>query len=145
MTDLVVEMEKTISAPMDAVFDAWLDPKQLARFILPAPDMRSPEVTNDPVQGGAFEIIMHVGDKDIPHHGTYLEISRPQKLVFSWNSPFSVEGSTVTLELSDAGSGQTKITLRHVKFPSEESRDSHNGGWTRILEHLSSEMSKRAA
>ena len=62
MTDLTVKLKKTIHAPPDKVFDAWLDPAMLTRFILPMIDMPPPEVTNDPREGGRFEIIMHVGD-----------------------------------------------------------------------------------
>ena len=35
MTELSVNIEQTIHAPIDRVFDAWLDPAMLARFILP--------------------------------------------------------------------------------------------------------------
>ena len=62
-------------------------------------------------------------------------IDRPNRLVFTWESPFSVDGSTVTLEFTPAGDG-TLVRLTHVKFPSEESRDNHQRGWGHILQTL---------
>ena len=44
MTDLTVTLNKTIHASIGKVFDAWLDPDMLSRFILPAPGMPNPEV-----------------------------------------------------------------------------------------------------
>jgi uncharacterized protein YndB with AHSA1/START domain len=58
MTELTVNIEKTIHAPIAKVFDAWLDPAMLTRFILPDPAMPQPEVENDPREGGRFTIVM---------------------------------------------------------------------------------------
>ena len=54
MTDLNVSITKNISAPIEKVFDAWLDPTILTQFILPAPGMPQPEVENDAREGGRF-------------------------------------------------------------------------------------------
>ena len=136
MSDLTLSISKTIHAPIEKVFDAWLDPKMLSKFILPMPDMPQPEVDNEPQQGGSFTIIMQVGEDKIPHTGRYLEISRPDKLVFSWLSPFSTDGSTVTIDFSEMPDGRTNVQLKHIKFIDEEARSDHEGGWTNILQVL---------
>jgi uncharacterized protein YndB with AHSA1/START domain len=136
MNDLTLSVKKTINASTEDVFDAWLDPGLLAQFILPMPGMPQPQVENDPVQGGNFTIIMQVGDNKIPHTGQYLEIDRPHKLVFSWESPFSLEASTVTINFSATDNGATVVELIHVRFIDEEARSNHEGGWVNILEML---------
>ena len=136
MSDLTLSVSKTINAPIEKVFDAWLDPEMLSKFILPMPGMPQPEVENEPQQGGSFTIIMQVGEDKIPHTGQYLEISRPDKLVFSWLSPFSTDGSTVTIDFSEMPDGRTNVQLRHIKFIDEEARSDHEGGWTNILQVL---------
>ena len=136
MNDLTLCVKKTVSAPIENVFDAWLDPEILAQFILPMPGMPQPDVENEPLQGGSFTIVMHVGDNKIPHTGEYLEISRPNRLVFSWVSPFSTDGSTVTINFSESGNGKTDVELSHVRFIDEEARSDHEGGWTNILAKL---------
>jgi uncharacterized protein YndB with AHSA1/START domain len=78
---------------------------------------------------------MLAGDKEIPHSGEYRIIERYSLIVFTWEPPFSVDGSTVTLNLNEVG-GVTKVELDHVRFPDEESRSNHQGGWTAILNCL---------
>ncbi len=136
MTDLTVNVTRKINAPIEKVFDAWLDPKLLSQFILPMSGMPQPETKVDAKEGGEFSIIMQVGDEKIPHTGTYLDISRPNKLSFTWESPFSVDGSTVTLKFTEMDDDQTQVELSHVKFVDEEARGNHEGGWMNILQLL---------
>ncbi len=135
MTELSLTTSRTINAPAERVFNAWLDPAMLARFMTPGPGMTVPKAEADPTEGGRFAIVMKAGDDEIPHAGTYLKINPHSQLVFTWESPFSVDGSTVTLDLSEVDGG-TEVTLTHVKFASEETRDNHLGGWGAILEAL---------
>lgn len=104
--------------------------------------MRESDVETDAREGGNFTIIMHVGDEDIPHTGKYLEISRPDKLVFTWASRYSVvENSTVTLNFTKLDDNKTNISLSHVRFIDEEARSAHEGGWRDILDKLNEVMS----
>jgi len=136
MSDLTVHVSKTIHAPIETVFDAWLDPETLSQFVLPMPGMPKPETETDAREGGRFTIIMQVGDDKIPHTGQYLEISRPHKLVFTWESPGSADASTVTLEFTDTGENNTNVELTHIRFIDEETRTNHEGGWGNILVSL---------
>ncbi len=136
MTDLTVTVCKIINAPIERVFHAWLDTETLSQFMLPMPGMPNPRTECDPVVGGRFTIYMQVGDEVIPHSGQYLEIESPNKLVFTWISPFSAEGSTVSIHFKSVDNKTTEIELVHVKFVDEESRSNHQGGWNNILEAL---------
>ncbi|MFT5221435.1 MAG: hypothetical protein ACI9LO_001990 [Planctomycetota bacterium] len=98
--------------------------------------MDQSEVDNNPVEGGRFTIVMKVGDNSIPHSGSYHCIDRPNKLGFSWESPFSTEGSEVRLLFVARDSDTTEVELTHVKFADEESRANHEGGWGNILDKL---------
>ena len=145
MKDLTLNVSKTIHAPIEKVFDAWLNPELLAQFILPMPGMPQPKVENEAQQGGSFTIVMQVGDDKIPHTGEYLEINRPDKLVFSWLSPFSTDGSQVTIDFKSVDSGTTDVELTHIRFIDEEARANHEGGWTNILEMLDEVLSLSVA
>jgi len=136
MTDLTVNISKTINAPIEKVFDAWLDPAMLRQFILPAPGMPQPDVENDAREGGHFTIVMYVGDDKIPHSGSYLTVDRPKRLVFSWESPYSTDDSRVTLDFTVVDEATTHVELNHVKFLHEEARSDHEGGWGNILDKL---------
>lgn len=139
--ELKLEVSRTLPFPVERVFDAWLDPKMLAKFMIPGPGMTVPEATADAKVGGRFRIVMHGEEMgDLPHEGTYKAIDRPNRIVFTWESPFStIEDSTVTLDFTPEGDG-TKLTLTHVRFESEESRANHEGGWTRIVETLAATL-----
>jgi len=138
MTDLTMTTTRTLPAPPRAVFDAWLDPAMLARFMkVPTGEgTKEARVTNDPVEGGGFEIVMFDSEgAEIPHRGTYLEITPHSRLRFTWDSPHSLPESEVTIELAEAEGG-TKLTLTQVKFRSEQARDGHQQGWSAILDRL---------
>lgn len=139
MTDLSLTVDRIIKAPQERVFNAWLDPEMLARFIIPGPGMTVPHAASDAREGGRFEIVMKAGDDEIPHAGEYREIKPHERIVFTWESPFSVDDSTVTLTF-DPVEGGTRVTLTHVRFPDKESRDNHEGGWNAILEALDGVM-----
>lgn len=135
MTELSLTVSRTINAPAEALFNAWLDPEMLARFMLPSENMTVPNAVTNPTEGGRFDIMMMAGDQEIPHHGVYKLIARFSQLIFTWQSPFSVDDSTVTLDFTPVEGG-TEITLHHVKFADEETRDSHQGGWANIIATL---------
>jgi uncharacterized protein YndB with AHSA1/START domain len=42
-----LEVERVIPGSIDKVFDAWLDPDQLKRWMTPGPGMSAPRVTVD--------------------------------------------------------------------------------------------------
>ncbi len=136
-TDLKLEVSRTLPHPIEKVFNAWLDPEMLAKFMTPGPNMTVPEVTNDPVEGGRFKVVMRAPEAgDLPHEGTYKTINRFDQIVFTWESPFSqLEDSTVTLDFKPDGDG-THLTLTHIRFETEESRNNHEGGWTAIMNAL---------
>ncbi|MEM1129940.1 MAG: SRPBCC domain-containing protein [Pseudomonadota bacterium] len=134
MTELSTTVSRFIPAPRDRVFDAWLDPDMLARFMIAGDGMSVPSVSVDPKVGGRFEILMR-GEKDYPHAGTFREIDRPDRLVFTWESEWDAPGSTVTVTFKEADGG-TQVELHQVRFPDEDNRDNHTAGWTCVLETL---------
>lgn len=135
MTDLSLTVSRNIKAPIEAVFNAWLDPEMIAKFMTPGEGMSVINASAEPRTGGRFDLTMVAGENEIPHGGVYQIIDPHSQIVFTWESPFSVDGSKVTLNLSEADGG-TDIELVHVKFADEEARDNHNGGWTMILAAL---------
>ena len=139
MTDLTLTVEKLIPAPAERLYDAWLDPKMLQKFMTSGPGMSVPSAESDPRVGGSNRTVMSDGKTDMPHSGTYPVLNPHSRIVFTWVSPFSVNGSTVTLDLAPEAAG-ARLKLTHVRFASEEARHSHAGGWTAILDKQSKVM-----
>jgi uncharacterized protein YndB with AHSA1/START domain len=130
--DLSLRLTQQVNNSPEKVFDAWLDPKMLAKFMITGPNAGVESVETDARVGGRYDIVMTNEMGSVPHWGEYRAIERPNLLVFTWNSPHASPDSLVTLTFSDADGG-TLITLVHERFPSEGSRDGHARGWSAIL------------
>lgn len=135
MPELALTTSRRINAPASRLFNAWLDPALVARFFMPMPGTTVPSASIDPQPGGRFDITMRDGDRDIPHCGMYKEITPHTRLVFTWESPFSAEGSEVCITFTPDGTA-TLVELTHVKFTTDSSRDGHARGWAAILAKL---------
>jgi uncharacterized protein YndB with AHSA1/START domain len=134
--DLRLTLQRHIKAPVEAVYKAWLDPATLTRFMSNCEGMSLATAETDPRVGGRFLLGMNTGTRVIDHRGTYLELVPHSRIAFTWESEFcTLEGSRVTLDLVPEGEG-TLLTLTHVRFANESSRDGHSGGWTTILDGL---------
>ena len=136
MTQVIVR--RTIEAPAEALFDAWLDADSLATWMRPQGVSHS-EVKVDPNVGGAFEIVMHHHTGPIRHTGSYQVIDRPKRLVFTWISPATQhQESQVTVEFH-AGNGKTEVVITHVQLPNQEAVLPHFEGWGAILDAFAQE------
>jgi uncharacterized protein YndB with AHSA1/START domain len=137
MDELQLTVSRKIAAPREKVFNAWLSPKTLAKFMRTSADgLEAARVETNPVKGGRFSIVMVTPEKEVPHAGSYLEIDPHSRLSFTWESPHSLDDSVVTIDFAALDDGMTEITLKQVKFRSEQSRDGHVKGWTAILDYL---------
>jgi len=141
MSQRELTISRTIPAAAKDIFQAWLDPKALRRFMVPGEGMGCPRAEIDPVVGGSFLIVMTAGDQELEHRGEYKEISEFNRIVFTWISGHTEPDSTVTIELKELGPKETELKLHHSGFPSDESRDNHQGGWTSIVETLAHTVS----
>ena len=125
-------VRRSIAATAEELFDAWLDPASLAVWMRPGPTTNT-TIKLDARVGGAFEIIMHTPGGPVPHTGTYQEISRPRRLVFTWNSPHALNiNSLVTVEFRPSR-GATEIVLTHERLPDAVAVAKHTSGWSDIL------------
>lgn len=134
MTDLSLSISRTISATPKAVYEAWLDPATITRFMAGGADQRVTEARTDPRVGGDFRIVM-TSDKEIVHQGIYRDLVPHSLIRFTWESPYSPADSEVTIRLTPVDGG-TEVSLTQVKFLSEGARDGHKAGWTLIVERL---------
>lgn len=132
-TTLVVRRE--IAAPAEDLFDAWLDPESLAVFMRPG-DIRRTVVKVEPRVGGRFEIEMQGESDTYPHTGSYREIERPRRLVFTWNSRHTQQTDSLVIVEFHATRGGTEIVLTHELLPGEEAVAAHTKGWSAILRLL---------
>jgi uncharacterized protein YndB with AHSA1/START domain len=121
----------------ERVFDAWLDTEIIAQWMF-GPAVRDEEIvrlTTDPRIGSSFSFIVRRKGEEIDHVGTYLEIERPNRLVFTWGIG-EAEASRVTLEIVRCEAG-CDLKLTHELHPDwADYVDRTKAAWERMLEAL---------
>ena len=134
--EFTVTVRREIAAPAETLFDAWLDAESLGTWLRPRV-VSETRAETDPREGGDFRIVMVRDQDDLLHQGTYLEIDRPRRLVFTWSSPATDHrDSVVTVTFEPLASGSTMVEIRQVGLPDEESRAGHTEGWSDALAEL---------
>ena len=133
-----VRLERTYAAPVEAVFDAWTDPEVMRRWWKAHPD---DEVTiaADVRVGGDYRLaIDRPGGEPMAVRGTYREVSRPDRLVYSWawegTGPYANHESEVAVTFAEAEPGRTTVTIEHAGLLDETSRANHARGWNGVLD-----------
>lgn len=124
------------AAPPERVFDAWLDPDGIGRWLFATPAGEMKRVELEARVGGRFVVEEQRGDTLARHLGQYLTIERPRRLVFSFTTDPDEPPSRVTVEITPTDGG-CALTLTHEMDPiwseyTERTRD----GWTQILTGL---------
>ena len=149
---------RVFDAPIERVFEAWTDPRQMARWWGPH-NFSNPVCELDARPGGAWRIVMRGPDgADHPAKGVYREVAQPHRLVWTidhselseqWHDlvnpnrdrskakPAYELISTISFEERD---GQTTLTIR-TQFESPDLRDAFlkigmAEGWSQSLQRL---------
>lgn len=136
-TRAVVLRQFPVSA--ERVFDAWLDPAMLGRWMF-GPGVRDERVVRlqtDARPGGSFSFVVERGGAEFDHVGEYLEIDRPRRLVFTWGMRDQLpETSRVTVEITPTADG-CSLKLVHEMAPGWEAfADKAAASWNKMLAAL---------
>jgi len=138
MSDLVLEtltMARRFEASPERVFDAWTDPKVVARWLFTGPASQAHSAELDVRVGGKWRITDRRDGVDYTALGEYAAVERPRRLVFSFGMPqFSPEFATVTVELAQDGDG-CLMTLIQDRLPADAVKPTEEG-WSLMFDGL---------
>ena len=131
-----VQIRRRVKATAAEIFQLWTQPDMMVRWMSPFPGPVDCQARCDPRPGGTFSLVMSTKDAKREVSGTYLEVDRPHKLVFTWTGPLTNHVNTlVTLELHPRGA-ETDLILTHERLPNSAIVEGHTRGWGNILDHL---------
>ena len=138
----VLTMVRNFEVASEKVFDAWLNPEMMRKWLFTLEGTNQVAV-NTPEVGGSWEIVDRRDGKDYRAIGEYVEISPSQKLVFTFRMPqFSDTVDTIRVELKELPEGCEMTFSQAIIVPHEENwtsediekalKDYHDGsehGW----------------
>jgi uncharacterized protein YndB with AHSA1/START domain len=133
----VVRIERTFSAPADAVFDARTSAEVMRRWFHAGPDWDTPEAEVDLRVGGAVRIVMRRPDgRRAAAHGEYRVIDRPRRLVMVWTFD-DIPSNTQLIELTFSESGgATTVRMVNSGIVTSKRREDQRAGWQECLNEL---------
>lgn len=135
MTSLT--LVRRIRARPSIVFDAVTTPEGIARWW--GPDAGPVLIAEaDPRKGGRYRVRFRKLDgTEHECSGEYLDVVRPERVVMSWRWQGEEDAgeSRVEIALKAIPEG-TEITFTHSRLYDEETRRSHEAGWTGAFDKL---------
>ena len=106
-----VTVKHRFAASAERVYDAWLDPAKVSKFLYTTATGQIVRCELDPRVGGKYAIVDRRGEEEILHEGTYLELDRPRRLVFTLRVPkYSPQEDRVSIEITPLDHG-CELTL----------------------------------
>lgn len=136
-----VRVSHRFKASAERVYDAWLDPdKTRARMRAALQSMGlSGEVAQieiDPKVGGAFLFSDMRDGVETKHWGTYLELERPRRIVFTWFTDEMEESETsiVSLTFEPDSEGCVVTIVHELDAKWADHREQAEHGWNCILQ-----------
>ena len=131
-----VTLVRRIKASPARVWAAITRPEQMLQWWGPdaGPTLK---VEADVRPGGRFSVVFRLlnGEEHNPT-GVYQEVVPERKLVFTWELPGIREPESLVTFLLKPLDGGTELTLTHGYLPDEETRESHEQGWSGLLDKL---------
>ncbi len=142
--ETTIRLTKTIAAPVEKVFEAWITPEHMPDWYAPTDDYTTPVAEVEPRVGGKHRIGMKHKDRDYTNlvTGQYCRIEAPNVLSFTWTweePTADVHETQVTLEFRPNGD-MTDLVLTHERFRDEGQRKGHAEGWAGCLSRLARKL-----
>jgi len=126
-----ITIEATVNAPIEKVWDAYTDPKQITQWNSPSDDWHSPRAENELRPGGSFNYRMEAKDGSFGFDfgGTFDEVKPNELLSYTIGDGRKVEN--VFIQEGNA----TKVTVT-FEAENQNSIEMQRGGWQAILNNF---------
>lgn len=122
---------RTFDLPAERVFDAWIAPEIASRWLFSTPDSEVVRSEFDVREGGTFVIVDRRADGDAEHRGRYLEVRRPERLVFEFDA--GDDYTRVEVDIAATASGCTLTVTHHMATEWAHFAEQAAMGWNTML------------
>lgn len=132
---LGLDLNRTLLAVRERVFEAWTRPEVLMHWSPLGYRVLAAEA--DVRVGGEYRLTLATKSERMSLSGTYLDVERPARLVYSWRW-----NTRVTVEFRDCGEA-TAVAVRHEQFPTEQMLRYHLASWEAFFDNLTCQLDVR--
>jgi uncharacterized protein YndB with AHSA1/START domain len=139
----VLRLTRTFPAPRERVFAAWTDPQLLRKWWAAQHGWQTSAADVDLRREGRYRLSMRdpLADAEYTVSGEYLEVTPPERLVYTWawegeaEIMSGSEETIVTVEFVPDGE-VAQVIVTHEGFADERISSLHCEGWTGCLDNL---------
>jgi uncharacterized protein YndB with AHSA1/START domain len=141
-----VKLIRPIKASPQEVFDAWTNPKLIAKWMSSRDYKASAET--DVTIGGKYRIENHGPNNEVHiTTGEYWELEPGHRLVKTWiyEGPFEAfqfKRTVLTVEFRELAPNLTELHLTHTPIETEAERDQYLEGWVSCLNAMGALFTK---
>ena len=128
-------VRRTIRAPIERVFAAWITPELLRKWWGPK-QVTCIAAEVDLRVGGRYRLGNQFPDGSVVWiAGEFEVVDPPRELVYTWRMGDAETSERVIVRFA-AQDGATEVTIVHERIASAASRDAHEAGWQGCLDGL---------
>jgi uncharacterized protein YndB with AHSA1/START domain len=127
-----IRVLRRFGAPVQRVFDAWLDPGVAGQWLFATALRPLERVKIDARPGGSFRFVERQNGEEVQYRGSYLALAPPRHLAFTLSMsdiPHAVTRVSVAFVPLQTG---CKVILTHEKLPPHHAERAA-ARWTGIL------------
>ncbi|MEK4423960.1 SRPBCC family protein [Solibacillus sp. FSL K6-1523] len=116
----ILTMKRTFEVPAEKVINAWLDAQMMKKWLFTM-EHTNKVATNEPIEGGTWEIVDHRGGTDYRAIGTYLTIDRPNLIRKTFRMPqFGEAEDIIIVQFENEENGSEMTFTQEITVPHEE-------------------------
>jgi uncharacterized protein YndB with AHSA1/START domain len=137
-----ISITRVFEAPRERVWREWTEPEPFADWF-GGPECEVPlsSVSMDVRPGGAWRLTMLIGSREVQWDGEYLEVSEPERLVFTVSDqPGDDRYELVTVVLTDLGDGRTEMLFEQRGDMRPEQYEATKSGWGAFFDRLAERL-----
>jgi uncharacterized protein YndB with AHSA1/START domain len=134
---VTVRVSRQFSAPIECVFDAWLDPVTAGSFLFATDAGEVVRAEIDARIGGPFTFVRRENGTEVRRAGAYISIERPHLLAFSLSDNMHTStDDRVIIELASVGRESILVLTHEMGLERYAERQRVESEWRRRLSKL---------